>query len=105
MNAALQALPVTVEKKLLVQSLRAGQKVVSVEAKALAPQKSGALVNSIRVVTNRKAAKRGYARVDVKAGNAAAFYAHMVEGGTGSFYQGIAGVQKSNSIRKPYIIR
>lgn len=101
LHQVLQSLPTDVEVKVLRGGLRAGQKVVQQRAQALAPAKSGALRSSIKVRLNTKAQKRGFVRADVVAGGKTAWYAHLVEFGTGQHYAG----KGSSSVRKPYIIR
>lgn len=100
LDALLKTLPVKVEANVLRGAVRAGQKIVADKAKALVPKDSGDLARSIRVSTNRKAAKRGYVRADVVAGNATAWYANLIEQGTGSHYTG-----SGRSKRKPYLIK
>lgn len=79
LHKALQDLPVKLEKKILRGALRAGAKVMADAAKSNVPVKSGALRKSIRLSAKTK---RGRVTATVKAGNAQAFYAHMVEFGT-----------------------
>lgn len=93
----LQDLPVKLEKSILRGGLRAGAKVIADAAKAAAPAKSGALRDSIKV---RSSTKKGKVSAIVTAGNAKAWYSHIIEFGSGSFYAGMGKKSK----RKPYQI-
>lgn len=79
LQAQLEKLPVNIEKKLLRGALRAGQKVVLQRALSNIHSVSGDLADSLRISTSLRGST---ARAIVKAGNAKAFYAHMVEFGT-----------------------
>jgi HK97 gp10 family phage protein len=80
LQALLDELPARIEGNVVRGALRAGAKVVSDEAKRLCPVgKTGDLRDSIRVTLR---SKHGRISAMVKAGNARAFYAHMVEFGT-----------------------
>ena len=80
LQALLDELPARVEGNVVRGGLRAAAKVVEMEAKRLCPVgKTGALRDSIRVTLR---SKHGHISATVKAGNAKAFYAHMVEFGT-----------------------
>jgi HK97 gp10 family phage protein len=97
LQAALNSLPVKIEKNIMRAALRAGAKVIAEEAKALVPVSppnsenarlyggyTGALKDSIRVDTR---ARRGKVTASVKAGGKRkrgtdVFYAHFVEFGT-----------------------
>lgn len=100
LDRLLKTLPVKIEANILRGALRAGQKVVADKARALVPRDSGDLARSIRVRNDRKAARRSYVRADVVAGNATAWYAHLIEQGTASHYTGTG-----RSVRKPYQIK
>ena len=100
LDALLKSLPVKVEANILRGALRAGQKQVLQKARSEVPRDTGALAASIRVSSQAGAARRGFVRVDVKAGNATAWYANLIEQGTGSFYTG-----QGRSVRKPYPIK
>lgn len=86
--AALQQLPAKVEANLMRAALRAGAKVIAVQARANVHSVSGVLAKSVRF--GAKLQGRGSGRVSgyVRAGGRgskaakAAFYAHMVEFGT-----------------------
>jgi len=100
LDRLLKTLPVKVEANILRGAVRAGQKVVADKARSMVPKDSGALAKSIRVSVNMKAARRGYVRADVVAGNKTAWYANLIEQGTGSHYTG-----SGRSQRKPYTIK
>ena len=100
LHKQLQSLPVKIEANVMRGGLKAAQTTVKNVAKNLVPVKKGDLKKSIRVSSNRKALKRGVARVDVIAGNATAWYAHLIENGTGSQYTG-----SGRSVRAPYTIK
>lgn len=78
LERALKALPAEVERKFLRGALRAGAKVIADEARALVPQKSGALRASIRISTKGRG---GHVKAEVKAGDKKAWYAHIVHVG------------------------
>lgn len=101
LDALLKTLPVKIEANILRGAVRAGQKVVQEKAQSEVPQRSGKLKRSVRVRTDFKAARRGFVRADVVAGDKDAWYAGLVEFGTGGHYEGSG----SSSVRKPYIIR
>jgi HK97 gp10 family phage protein len=85
--AQLQDLPAKIERNVMRGALRAGAKMIADEAKQLCPvgtdvpkgHVQGALRDSIRVSVK---VSGGLITASVKAGNAQAFYAHMVEFGT-----------------------
>lgn len=92
-------LPARIEGNITRSALRAGQAVVLKQARLEVPAESGALRRSLRIRFDRKAARRGVVRVNLVAGDATAWYAHLVEYGTASFYTG-----SGRSVRKPYVI-
>jgi HK97 gp10 family phage protein len=100
LHKLLQRLPVKVETNVLRGAVRAGQNVIKKAAQSAAPADTGELRKSIRVTSSRRALKRGFVRADVVAGNATAWYAHIIEFGSGQFYEGTG-----RSVRKPYVIR
>lgn len=101
LHETLQTLPAKIETNVLRGAVRAGQRVIMLKAKALAPKKTQALAKSIRVKASAQALKRGVVRADVVAGDATAWYAHLIEFGTGSHYEGTG----TKSQRKPYVIK
>lgn len=100
MHKTMQELPSKIEANIVRGALRAGQRVVMTKAKELAPTDSGALRDSIRIRINRRAGKKGFVRVDLMAGNFKAWYAHLIEFGTASFYNG-----SGQTVGGPYIIK
>lgn len=101
LDALLKSLPARVEANVLRGAVRAGQKVVADRAAALAPQDTGALRRSVRVRTDFRAVRRGFVRADVVAGDKTAWYAHLLEFGTGQHYKGPG----SGSKRAAYTIK
>lgn len=103
LHKLLQELPAKVEGNVMRGALRAGQKVVADEAKsqldAMGAVDSGDLKNSVRVQFRGKSLKRGWVQVNVVAGNKAAWYSHLVEYGTASYYTG-----NGSTVGKPYKI-
>ena len=80
LQALLDELPARIEGNVVRGGLRVADKVVEAEAKRLCPVgKTEDLRDSIRVSMR---SKHGRISATVKAGNARAFYAHMVEFGT-----------------------
>jgi len=80
---ALKKLPLNIERNVMVGSTRAGAKVVSDEARRLAPRKRGVLKKSIGI-TKRKS-KRGIVTFSVsprKSGKVNPFYGRFIELGT-----------------------
>ena len=96
-----QEFPTNVEKDILRGALAAGLNVLADEAKRLVPVKTGALQKSIRVVFTHDSPQSGWVRAKVVAGDFDAFYAHIIEFGSGSYYAGDA----SKSKRAPYEIK
>ena len=77
---ALKRLPVEIENKVMTGAVRAGSKVISDRAKALAPVETGALRRSIRP---RNPQVKGLEIIGgVRAGNKNVWYSHLVEYGT-----------------------
>lgn len=96
--AALQELPVRIERNITRGGLRAGAAVFRDEARANVPKDSGVLRKSIKSGSDvRRGKAYGYVRIDRNKGDA--FYAHMVEFGTASYYAG-----SGRSKRQPYRI-
>jgi HK97 gp10 family phage protein len=96
----MQELPGKVEGNIMRGALRAGQTVIKNAIQAKTPQKSGALRNSVRIRFRPKSQKKGYVRMQVVVGDKKAWYSHLIEYGTASFYTG-----QGKTIGKPYIIR
>lgn len=103
LHKLLQELPAKVEGNVMRGALRAGQKVVADEVKsqldAMGAVDSGALKNSVHVLFRRKSLKRGWVQVNVVAGGSDAWYAHLVEYGTATYYAG-----KGKTVGRPYVI-
>ncbi len=96
----LQEIPVNIEKNIMVGSLRAGLNVYKKRAQENCPVKTGDLKKSIRVSIRRKkytGRLNGYLR----AGDKKAWYSHIIEFGSGSFYAGTG----TKSLRAPYVIK
>lgn len=82
LHKTLQELPAKIEGNVMRGALRAGQKVLLDAARANVPVKDGDLRDSIRISFKSRSQKYGWVRMHLVAGNAKAFYAHMVEFGT-----------------------
>jgi HK97 gp10 family phage protein len=96
--AALQELPVRIERNITRGALRAGVAVFRDEARGNVPKDSGFLRKSIKSESDvRRGKAYGYVRIDRNKGGA--FYAHMLEFGTASYYTG-----SGRSKRQPYRI-
>lgn len=101
LHKTLQSLPTQIETNILRGALREGLKVIEQDAKARAPVKDGALRESIKIRFKRQRLKKaGMAVMQVVAGGKAAWYAHLIEYGTASYYTG-----KGKTVGKPYMIR
>lgn len=73
------------EANILRGALRAGAKVLLDKARENVPVDNGDLKNSLKLKTRNK---RGALSATVTAGDKKAYYAHMIEFGTGSYYSG-----------------
>lgn len=93
--AALQEFPVRFERNIMRGGLRAGVNVFRDEARNFVSDKKD-LARSIKSSTD---VRRGVGIAKVRAGDAKAFYAHMLEFGTASYYVG-----SGKSVRRPYKI-
>ena len=104
LDKLLKELPVKIERNVIRGALRAGQKQMQDAAKARLRQngsiKTGALERSIRIRFKRKSERYGWVRSYLIAGNKEAWYSHLIEYGTGSFYSG-----QGNSKKQPYEIK
>lgn len=96
----LDTLPAKIEGNVMRGALRAGANVLKKEAQSRVPVKTGALHKSIRVSFARRSQKYGWLRAHVKAGNKDAWYAHLIEYGTASYYSG-----GGRTVGGPYEIR
>lgn len=88
-----------IEGNIVRGALRSAQKVILDEAKRLVPKDDGHLEKSLRV-SSKIDTRRGVVTTRIIAGNAKAFYAHMVEFGTGAFYSGMG-----ESVGRAYVIK
>lgn len=100
MDKQLKKLSGAVEGKIVRAGLSAASRVVRDAAKDLAPTDSGALKKSIKV-SSRLNRRAGWINTKITAGNKEAYYAHMIEFGTGSYYSGTG----TKSKRSPYKIK
>jgi len=105
LDKLLKDLPAKIEGNVMRGALRAGQKTMGDAAKANLQRngsvKTGALQKSVRIRFQRKSEKFGWIRSYLIAGNKEAWYAHLIEYGTGSFYAG----NGSKSKKAPYDIK
>ena len=97
LNDILNSLPEKIERNIVRAALRAGLKEMKQEAEARVPVKSGALRESLKVKTK---INQGRPIAALTAGNKKAWYAHLVEFGTGSNYTG-----SGKSVGGPYKIK
>lgn len=99
----LKSLPAKIEGNVMAGALRAGQMVLlkgaQEELRAAGAVDSGALLRSLRVRLQTRSKKYGWVRVNLIAGDKTAWYSHLVEYGTASYYTG-----KGRSVRRPYVI-
>lgn len=100
LHKLMQELPAKIEANVMRGALRAGQMVIVNEARRNVPTDSGALKKSIRIRFHAKSRKYGWLRAHVVAGNKEAWYPHLIEYGTASYYTGTG-----NTVGKPYIIK
>lgn len=95
----LQDLPTKVEKNVMRGALRKGQNVIKDAAKSLINNKTGALSKSVRIRFKTKSEKMGWVRSHLIAGDKDAWYAHILEFGSASYYTG-----KGKTVGRPYKI-
>lgn len=100
LHKMLQQLPGKVEGNIMRGALRAGMKEFQAVALRHVPVDDGALRDSIKIKFRSRSQKHGWVRMQLVAGNKAAWYSHLIEYGTASFYTG-----KGKSNRKPYTIK
>ncbi len=90
LDKLLKDLPAKIEGNVMRGALRAGQKTMMESVKSKLREnnsvKTRALEKSIRIRFNRKSMKRGWINSYLIAGNADAYYAHMVEYGTAAHF-------------------
>ena len=94
----LQSLPAKLEGRIVRGGLKVGAQALADKARPYAPRKTGALRRSIKVTSS---VKKGVANASAVSGDKSAWYAHILEFGSGSHYEG--GLKKSK--RKPYKIK
>ena len=92
----LDQLPAKIEANIMRGGLRAASNIYRDRARNAVPKKSGALRKSIKVTTSNK---KGALSATISAGDKNAFYAHMIEFGTASFFAG-----SGKSVGGPYKI-
>lgn len=97
LNDILNTLPEKIERNIVRSALRAGLKQMKIEAEALVPTRTGALKQSLKIKTK---INKGRPIAALTVGDKKAWYAHLVEFGTGSFYEG-----KGKSVGGPYKIK
>lgn len=106
LDELLKNLPAKIEGNIMRGAIRAGLNDIGAVAKSNLSSNSsvdtGNLQRSIRPIFSKKSeAKYGWMRGKLVAGNKKAWYAHLVEFGSGSFYAG----KGSKSKRAPYLIK
>lgn len=105
LEEVLNTLPAKIEQNVMRGAMRAGLGEIVSDAKERLTSgghvKTGALHRSVKVSFMRKSEKLGWMRGKVIAGDNKAWYAHLIEFGSGSFYAG-SGTQ---SKRQPYEIK
>lgn len=92
----LSQLPAKLEANIMRGGLRAASNIYRDRARENVPRKSGDLRKSIKVGTKNR---KGIVHATITAGDAKAFYAHMIEFGTASFFTG-----SGKSVGAPYKI-
>lgn len=96
----LDTLPAKIEANVMRGAMRAGLRVIQQGAQAEMPVRTGALAKSLRIRAKRRSVKYGWVRLELVAGNKTAWYSHLVEYGTASYYTG-----SGRTVGKPYEIR
>ena len=89
LQKALTELPQKIEANIMRGALTAAMRKMQAIAKEKVPTDNGDLKKSIKVRADRKALRRrGQVKVSLSAGDKTAFYAHMIEYGTATYYTG-----------------
>lgn len=105
LDALLKTLPANIQKNVMRGAIRAGLNEIGGIAKEVLTSsghvKSGDLRKSIRVSFKRKSEKLGWMRGHLLAGDKKAWYSHIIEFGSGSFYAGTG----TGSVKAPYEIK
>lgn len=104
LDQVLKELPAQIEGRVVRGGLLAGQRVIAQAARdnleGENAVKTGELKKSVRVRFKKKSQQYGWLRYEVVAGNKKAWYAHLLEFGTASYYTG-----KGKTVGKPYEIK
>lgn len=104
LDKLLKELPTLIERNVMRSALREGQEKMLDAAKANLQRNgsvdSGELIKSLRISHKRKSEQYGWIRYHLVAGNKKAWYSHIVEYGSGSFYSGTG----TKSKKQPYRI-
>jgi HK97 gp10 family phage protein len=100
LQKVLDGLPAKIEGKLMRGALRAGQKVMLDKARQEAPVDDSDLKKSLRISFRRRSQKFGWVRMHLVAGDKKAWYAHLIEFGTASYYTGTG-----RTVGRPYEIK
>lgn len=93
----LDGLPDKLERNIVRSALRAGLKGMKAEVEARIPVRTGKLRQSVKLKTKLV---KGKPNAAVTVGNKEAWYAHLVEFGTGGNYQGTG-----KTVGGPYVIK
>lgn len=100
LHKALQDLPGKIEGNIMRGALRAGQKVFQQAAQQAVPVDQGDLRKSIKIKFKGRSQKYGWVRMHLQAGDKVAWYAHLIEYGTASYYTG-----SGKTVGGPYPIK
>ena len=100
LHKLLQELPAKIEGNVMRGALRAGQAVIRDAVKAGVPVDDGELRNSVKIKFRPRSQKFGWVRMHLTAGDRKAWYAHLIEYGTASYYVG-----QGKTVGKPYKIK
>lgn len=99
LHRLLQTLPAIVEGSVMRGALRAGLTEVRKEVMGLVPYDEGDLLKSVRIRFRRRSQKHGVIRMHLTAGDKKAWYAGLLEYGTGQFYAGSGGRSKRRAYK------
>lgn len=104
LNDLLQSLPAIIEGNVVRTALNKGRDVLKNAVISTLRQNgsfdTGALERSIKVRFRKKHEKWGWIRTYIIAGDKDAYYAHILEFGSASFYTG-----QGRTVGKPYVIK
>lgn len=105
LDEVLKTLPAQIQQNVMRGAIRAGlNEIKSIAQDNLTANDNvmtGALRKSIKVTFSRTSTRYGWMRGHLKAGDKKAWYSHIIEFGSGSYYTGTGPKSK----RKPYEIR